>query len=94
MLRAGSLPDPGRPLRSEDSGTRWFRTVKAQQDDRPTIRTFEPAPVKEVVFPFACSTCGRTDLPETGDWDPPICQECDAAINEDELREEYADDPW
>lgn len=30
---------------------------------------------------FVCSTCGRTDLPETGGWDPPICQECDAAIN-------------
>jgi hypothetical protein len=32
---------------------------------------------------FACSTCGRTDLPEAGDWDPPICVECDAAINFD-----------
>jgi hypothetical protein len=32
---------------------------------------------------FACSTCGRSDLPEAGDWDPPICQECDAAINFD-----------
>jgi hypothetical protein len=33
--------------------------------------------------PFACSTCGRTDLPQAGDWDPPICLECDAAINFD-----------
>ena len=32
---------------------------------------------------FVCSTCGRTDLPPAGDWDPPICQECDAAINFD-----------
>jgi hypothetical protein len=32
---------------------------------------------------FVCSTCGRTDLPEAGDWDPSICQECDAAINFD-----------
>lgn len=32
---------------------------------------------------FVCSTCGRTDLPEAGGWDPPICLECDAAINED-----------
>ena len=32
---------------------------------------------------FACSTCGRTDLPEAGDWNPPICLECDAAINFD-----------
>jgi hypothetical protein len=33
--------------------------------------------------PFRCTTCGRTDLPEAGDWDPPICLECDAAINFD-----------
>jgi len=36
---------------------------------------------------FVCSSCGRTDLSEAGDWDPPICQECDAAINEDALHE-------
>lgn len=36
---------------------------------------------------FTCATCGRTDLPEAGDWDPPICQECDAAINFDNLLE-------
>lgn len=36
---------------------------------------------------FTCTTCGRTDLPEAGGWDPPICQECDAAINEDALNE-------
>lgn len=35
--------------------------------------------------PFVCSQCGRTDLPEAGDWDPPICEECDAAINFDAL---------
>jgi hypothetical protein len=34
---------------------------------------------------FVCSSCGRSDLPETGDWDPPICLECDAAINHDAL---------
>ena len=32
---------------------------------------------------FVCASCGRTDLPETGDWDPPICLECDAQINFD-----------
>jgi hypothetical protein len=37
---------------------------------------------------FVCSTCGRTDLPEAGDWDPPICLECDAAINFDAQEEE------
>lgn len=36
---------------------------------------------------FACTTCGRTDLPEAGDWDPPICEECDAAINFDAIEE-------
>ena len=33
--------------------------------------------------PFVCSQCGRTDLPPAGDWDPPICWECDAAVNFD-----------
>lgn len=32
---------------------------------------------------FVCSTCGRSDLPETGGWDPPICLECDAQLNFD-----------
>jgi hypothetical protein len=42
---------------------------------------------------FVCSSCGRTDLPPAGDWDPPICQECDAAINFDAILEsEYYDD--
>ncbi len=40
---------------------------------------------------FVCSTCGRTDLPEAGDWDPPICQECDAAINFDAITMETDD---
>lgn len=40
---------------------------------------------------FACSQCGRTDLPEAGDWDPPICLDCDAAINMDaELEMQHA----
>jgi hypothetical protein len=37
---------------------------------------------------FVCTTCGRTDLPEAGDWDPPVCEECDAAINFDALLED------
>jgi hypothetical protein len=41
---------------------------------------------------FACTTCGRTDLPEAGDWDPPICKECDAAISFDVLLEEMDDE--
>ena len=62
----------------------WLRKPPpARRDDRPG----------EVVPPvFTCSTCGRTDLPETGDWDPPICEECDAAINFDALQEEMDDD--
>jgi hypothetical protein len=45
---------------------------------KPTARN-----VAAVSDAFTCTTCGRTDLPEAGDWDPPICQECDAAINFD-----------
>lgn len=41
---------------------------------------------------FACSTCGRTDLAPAGDWDPPICEECDAAINFDAILEELDED--
>ncbi len=41
------------------------------------------APERKVDDVFVCSTCGRTDLPETGGWEPPICLECDAAINFD-----------
>jgi len=40
---------------------------------------------------FVCSTCGRTDLPEAGDWDPPICEECDAAISFDAITMETDD---
>jgi hypothetical protein len=43
---------------------------------------------------WACSRCGRSDLPPTGDWDPPICLECDAVINfEADLHyQEFLDD--
>ena len=43
---------------------------------------------------FACSTCGRTDLPPAGDWDPPICLECDAAINFDAIAEAELVEGW
>jgi hypothetical protein len=39
----------------------------------------------------ACSQCGRTDLPLVGGWDPPICLECDAQINEDAMQAEETD---
>lgn len=39
---------------------------------------------------FACSTCGRTDLAEAGGWKPPICLECDAALNFDAELEQIA----
>ena len=55
---------------------------------RPLVATDD----NDGVFPgFVCSTCGRTDLPETGDWDPPICLECDAAINFDAITMETDD---
>ena len=55
---------------------------EADADDPGAVATFTA---------FACSTCGRTDLPAAGDWDPPICEECDAAINFDALTEELDD---
>ena len=67
----------------------WFRRT-------PTIPLREPhaRPMDDDVLlsvGFACSTCGRADLPKTGDWVPPNCQECYAPNNEDAMRE--ADDP-
>ena len=57
-----------------------------------TPAPWSPPMNNDGVFPgFVCSTCGRTDLPETGDWDPPICQECDAAINFDAITMETDD---
>jgi hypothetical protein len=62
----------------------------------PTPRRREPharpadTGVETVVF--VCTTCGRTDLPEAGDWDPPICLECDAAINFDAEMEQVWDE--
>ncbi len=63
----------------------WFKRTPAIALREPHARPLDDHALLTPVF--ACSTCGRTDLPETGDWDPPICQECDAAINEDAIRE-------
>lgn len=67
----------------------WFRRTPTIALREPHARPMDADALLSVGF--VCSTCGRTDLPETGGWDPPICQECDAAINEDAMRE--ADDP-
>jgi hypothetical protein len=66
---------------------RWpFSRPAAVEEPRPWPPV-QAHPIDEEVDAgdetFVCSTCGRTDLPETGDWDPPICLECDAAINFD-----------
>ena len=58
----------------------------SRSDAAPAPRVWPPFmahPLDESDAPFTCSTCGRTDLPPAGDWDPPICLECDAAINFD-----------
>ena len=46
----------------------------------------------DALLVFACTTCGRTDLLEAGDWDPPVCEECDSAINFDALTVEMDED--
>lgn len=69
----------------------WRRREASPAEAPPSVTPAWTLP--EV--PFVCSTCGRTDLPPAGDWDPPICLECDAAINEDALREEDERlEPW
>jgi hypothetical protein len=37
--------------------------------------------------PFACSNCGRSNLPPAGGWDPTICEECAAALDFDAVEE-------
>ncbi len=44
----------------------------------------------DVAYP-PCSRCGRTRFPLVGGWDPPICADCDAAINEDTIQAEEID---
>ncbi len=59
---------------------------------RPHARPVLDDPVDDgSLLMFACSTCGRTDLPEAGGWNPPICEECDAAINFDAITMEMDD---
>ena len=70
---------------SEDLATGLLaRLFSASASPRARLAHARPMADAELDQPdFACSTCGRSDLPEAGDWDPPICQECDAAINFD-----------
>ena len=70
----------------------WLRrlaiAVSSTQHARPSNREEASSEASPRPEGPACSTCGRTDLPMVGDWDPPICQECDAAINFYALQEE------
>lgn len=77
---------------------RWpFQRSKEPDARLPHARPGSP-PVDDdiaafVLLAFVCTQCGRDDLPPAGDWDPPICQECDAAINFDaEIEAGYFDD--
>lgn len=80
---------------------RWFRRAPRPKTTptagaRPDVDDEDALADLELDEPdddaFACSSCGRTDLPPAGDWDPPICSECDAAINFDAILEsEYFD---
>jgi hypothetical protein len=43
---------------------------------------------------FVCATCGRTDLPPAGDWDPPICHECNEEVNFAAIEEVEITQDW
>ena len=75
--------------RTEDAATgllAWLTGGSKKQAHAAVVPRPDPDDAEVVVF--ACTTCGRTDLPEAGDWDPPICLECDAAINFDAILEQ------
>jgi hypothetical protein len=83
VLEAHAVRWPRRAPRPEASPTGDPRSAATGADDEADEADDDA---------FACSSCGRTDLPPAGDWDPPICQECDAAINFDAILEsEYFD---
>ena len=68
----------------------WLSRLRGPQDPAPATGGGPEDVAPDNVAPgdvFVCADCGRTDLPEAGGWDPPICLECDAAINEDALYE-------
>ncbi len=60
--------------------------------DRPGAHPPAAGPI--VSDAFFCGTCGRTDLPEAGGWDPPICLECDAEINFAAIEEVEITQEW
>ena len=71
----------------------WLRRLLGAPPSTAKRRDQVPLDSGNVPYePFVCSTCGRTDLPEAGGWNPPICQECDAAINFDALEETAEDE--
>lgn len=72
-----------------DTAMRWFsRRGQPRAEIPPDIQVDLTGDGGDVVeLAFVCADCGRTDLPPAGDWDPPICQECDAAINFDAIEE-------
>lgn len=61
----------------------WSQTRDADSELEDVLEQGLDEVLEEAPATFTCTTCGRSDLPEAGDWDPPICLECDAAINFD-----------
>jgi hypothetical protein len=64
----------------------WLVGAMADRAKADEPKADEPNTHGDVAPPppgWACSSCGRADLPPAGGWDPPICLECDAAINFD-----------
>jgi hypothetical protein len=76
---------------------RWFRRA-AQPEASPDggllpVGTDADTDTEDEID-FVCSTCGRTDLPRAGAWEPPICIECDAEVNFAAIEEVEITEDW
>jgi hypothetical protein len=74
---------------------RWIRRAPPPGSPPAGGASFvEVVDVDQGAVDFVCSSCGRTDLLPAGDWDPPICSECNEEINFAAIEEVEITQDW